>query len=125
MKEAKYRPCLQAEQSTPLGNRASSKYCFLIIEQKGPWKEGRVQVALAYDFREIPGFPVSGLKELPVLGRVEEQGQRKATGIDATESTAIYSAAHEFLEELFLEYLFASESDLGSDCEGGFCKGIG
>lgn len=67
---------------------------------------------------------MSGLKELPVLGRVEEYGRRKATGIDATESTAIDSDAHASRQGLVLEYQFASESDLGSDCEGAFCKGI-
>ena len=58
-----------------------------------------------YDLGQILGVPVSGLKELPVLGRVEEYGRRKATGIDATESTVIDSAAHSSLEGLVLEYL--------------------
>lgn len=34
-----------------------------------------------------------------------EYGVRKATGIDATESTVIESAAHSYLEWLVLEYL--------------------
>lgn len=34
-----------------------------------------------------------------------EYGRRKATGIDATESTVIESAAHSYLEWLVLEYL--------------------
>lgn len=50
---------------------------------------------------------MSGLKELSVLGRVEEYGRRKATGIDAT---AIDSAAHSSLEGLVLEYQFAGIS---------------
>lgn len=37
---------------------------------------------------------------------MEEYGQKKATGIDATESKAIDSAAHSSLEGLVLEYTF-------------------